>query len=507
MEAPYSCDDDAEAIKESLDELLFSIESSSSFDTGGKCPVCPLPGLNISGVGSIGLPLNEDTAKYIIRVCHQAPYGNGEDTKKNPRLRGPVYHCHCVPKEAAVGAELYKLLIYEEGAMFKAHQEYADVMHEVQPITSGYRLVIVYYFVQTSPGPEQTAARLLGEKNEIGKVLAAWDRGIRKGVQDTPKFLTYQLDHEYTDTSLNLASLKGLDKVKANCLVDVCSRNDIGCHLASCEKSTSGAYEDSGSDGSDHHYINDEISSSLKLKRMVDVDGTLLAKDIALDEDDFIIQQDSFEDIQWPLRAAILLNRQDLFEESLRTKSLISDKAFFAIRHGFTKFKLTVTHAESRSQTIRPVTSEDGVKAAEMAIMFSNKYVLKKYVAIRAGNEFSSTDLISEPENIAILLQNPQQKEKWGLHTALLSRVVQAVDSIDKAAFLGFFLPCLKRLAGELSATPAHINRYEAFSQLILETYQKRYINPRPAKGDWECEPEGCGCNDCTKLDRFLLDP
>lgn len=209
---------------------------------------------------------------------------------------------------------------------------YADVMHEVQPVTSSYRLVIVYNLVQTSHGPMQSAAALLGERNELGQVFAAWDRGIKKGTNGEPSFLVYQLDHEYTEASLNVSSLKGFDKVKADCLVEMCSRTNVGFYLASCEKMErsgceSGGYgydDDEAEDEDDedrtgHHAIEDVIESNLELKRLVDVDGTLLAESIKLEEDDFVrddpfVREPDHEDYQgymgnWGPRCHPLLPR------------------------------------------------------------------------------------------------------------------------------------------------------------------------------------------------------
>lgn len=123
---------------------------------------------------------------------------------------------------------------------------YADVMHEVRPVISGYRLVVVYNLAQTSPGPMPSAAKLFGQKNEVTKVLAAWHRGVRKRNHSAPLFLAYKLDHEYTEASLNLNSLKGLDKTRVDCLIQGCRQNDVGIYLASCEKAESGGCENGG---------------------------------------------------------------------------------------------------------------------------------------------------------------------------------------------------------------------------------------------------------------------
>lgn len=120
---------------------------------------------------------------------------------------------------------------------------YADVMHEVRPVTSGYRLVVVYNLVQTSPGITQSAATVFGESIKLSKMLAAWHRGVKKPNVSAPAFLAYKLDHEYTEASLNLDSLKGLDKIKVDCLVQSCSQSDVGIYLASCEKMQCGSCE------------------------------------------------------------------------------------------------------------------------------------------------------------------------------------------------------------------------------------------------------------------------
>jgi len=143
-----------------------------------------------------------------------------------------------------------------------------------------------------------TAAHLLHEKNAMRQTLAAWHRGIKKGNRTAPRFLVYQLDHEYTEASLGLDSLKGLDKARADFLMEVCAQTSVGFYLASSEKKESGGCEDGEygcSDGqSGFHPIEEVVDSSLELKRMVDLDGTLLAESLSLAEDDFI-QEDAFE--------------------------------------------------------------------------------------------------------------------------------------------------------------------------------------------------------------------
>ena len=122
--------------------------------------------MDATGYGTVGLPLTETTAKAIISVCHRAPFGKGilllwrnlrrlpadectgsgtiinESVRKTWELHPTNFkfvnsnwdpsvqrtaraaaHELGYAEGASINAELYKLLLYEEGAMFKAHQE------------------------------------------------------------------------------------------------------------------------------------------------------------------------------------------------------------------------------------------------------------------------------------------------------------------------------------------------------------------------------------------------
>lgn len=129
-------------------DALSEIKSGGEFAAIDHCPGEFKPEIHVQGVGDIQLPLSEEQARKIIEQAHQAPYGKGSETLvdvsvrrtfeidpgsfeiRNPdvwnrwvkhfterltRKRGVAGH--------PVQAELYKMLIYEEGAMFKAHTE------------------------------------------------------------------------------------------------------------------------------------------------------------------------------------------------------------------------------------------------------------------------------------------------------------------------------------------------------------------------------------------------
>lgn len=74
----------------------------------------------------------------------------------------------CLPSEH-MGGEVYlrhgqKQRIFETGPVsafgLSALAWYSDVQHEINPVTSGYRLVFTYNLVQNQDEPKQSAAAL-----------------------------------------------------------------------------------------------------------------------------------------------------------------------------------------------------------------------------------------------------------------------------------------------------------------------------------------------------------
>ena len=128
-------------------DILQSLkETPGKFATDGILQ-CPLPGLVVDGVGPICLPLCSSTAKKIIEVARQAPFGLGEKTIidesvrkswqidpskitiKNPKFLSWLESLVLKVKSELgcdsnlVTANFYKLLLYEEGGHFKPHTD------------------------------------------------------------------------------------------------------------------------------------------------------------------------------------------------------------------------------------------------------------------------------------------------------------------------------------------------------------------------------------------------
>lgn len=148
-ELSQSGDKYEDPLKRLVLQHILSVESSGSFATSRTYKEYVQPGISVDGVGRIGLPLSHSDAKSLIKVSRQASCGKGTKTVIDNKVRetweidgdkvcfenkaweswfqGVVQQ---VARELRVAggaenvkAELYKMLIYEDGAMFKPHKE------------------------------------------------------------------------------------------------------------------------------------------------------------------------------------------------------------------------------------------------------------------------------------------------------------------------------------------------------------------------------------------------
>src|SRR3981081_3414663 len=75
-----------EELSEELSQALSKIDRPGSFCASGSAPAV-LPGLEVEGLGPVGLPLTAAQAKALKKHCHQAPYGKGEKTVVDTKVR------------------------------------------------------------------------------------------------------------------------------------------------------------------------------------------------------------------------------------------------------------------------------------------------------------------------------------------------------------------------------------------------------------------------------------
>jgi hypothetical protein len=259
-----------------------------------------------------------------------------------------------VPAGGALRAELHNLLVYGPGQFFAPHQDsekadgmvgtlvvmlpstfrgggfviehhdeqvryggsrdrlslvafYADCRHEVERVTSGYRVVLTYNLLLDGV----TAAG----RSPIGRPVEAMVRHLRDyfatprpenrlaaGSEGPPDRLVYLLDHEYTQSGLGWQGLKNGDAARAALLRACAARLDCEIALAladvhevwSCEDDYDGGRsswgrrrwrddddddDDDGDDGGDgDHTLVELCDSDLELRHWVGATGERLTR-------------------------------------------------------------------------------------------------------------------------------------------------------------------------------------------------------------------------------------
>ena len=133
------------AVAEALVEILQNVERPGDFYASGKTEIFA-PRLEVEAVGPISLPLLPFQAEQLVAIAERAPYGRGEETLVDTEIRRTwqinadkvriegrswaqtldaiVARCAAgLGVTDPVSAELYKLLVYDEGSFFVDHRD------------------------------------------------------------------------------------------------------------------------------------------------------------------------------------------------------------------------------------------------------------------------------------------------------------------------------------------------------------------------------------------------
>jgi len=256
-----------------------------------------------------------------------------------------------------VEAEFYKLLIYDEGSFFVQHRDtekvagmfatlilvlpsvsaggqlvvrhkdregrlelrcedpaelafaafYADCVHEVMPVTSGYRMALVYNLVRRGAGHVPEPPDHSTELDTVAALLKDWADGKHSPDDDSPEKLIYPLEHAYTPAELGFEALKGADAAIAKVVAMAALRSGCDLHLALVSVEESGSAEHTGysrswrnrSDDDDDEFevgeINDRTVTASDWRRP---DGEQSPLTVIPVEDDEFSPPEAFEDLE-----------------------------------------------------------------------------------------------------------------------------------------------------------------------------------------------------------------
>jgi predicted 2-oxoglutarate/Fe(II)-dependent dioxygenase YbiX len=321
-------------ITTSLAALLSTVSRSGDFFVSGRVEIFA-PRLEVDGVGPIALPLLPAQAGELIAVAERAPYGRGEETLVDTSVRrtwqigadrvrlGGRHWAQTQDTILArvaeglgvsepIRAELYKLLVYDQGSFFVSHRDtekapgmfatlvvtlpsvsaggelmvrhkgrevrldlhcdepseaafaafYCDCVHEVLPVTSGCRLAMVYNLVRNEKELPVKPPDYEREQTRAAALLRAWAADTPSpGASDPPAKLVYPLEHAYTPAELGFGALKGTDAAVARVLGVAAPQAGCDLHLALLSIGEYGAAEYTGDFGSRSRWSEPELEA------------------------------------------------------------------------------------------------------------------------------------------------------------------------------------------------------------------------------------------------------
>ena len=355
-----------------LPDLLRTVTRPGGFSTHGRLEAHP-PSLEVKGVGRVPLPLVALQVPGLVAVAERAPYGKGQETRVDTSVRRTwqiaasrvtlggrhwAATLDDIVARAALGlgaagkvrAELYKLLVYDDGSFFVGHRDtekaagmfatlvvvlpseyqggelvvrhegheeaydlrttdlsevtfaafYADCLHEVKPVTKGCRLVLVYNLLRSDKG---ATPRPPSYDTQIAAIAARF----RSWGEETNR-IVYPLSHAYTPAELSLAALKNGDAAIAPVLFAAAEAAACEVALALLTIEESGSAENEGGgwhrrrrswgDDGDDFTIGEVFDSSSTLGDWRRADGTARPMGVSKLRDEELSPPDAFKDAE-----------------------------------------------------------------------------------------------------------------------------------------------------------------------------------------------------------------
>ena len=235
----------------------------------------------------------------------------------------------CPPEHTS--AQLYKLLVYEPGGFFAPHRDtekvdgmvatlvvslpvagaggelvirhgereavvdlcttepselafaafYADCVHEIRPVTAGYRIVLVYHLVVRGAAALvlRAAPDYAAQEDQLAAQLRSWEAASAAGDK-----LVWLLEHRYSEAGLSFDGLKNADAALGRVFARAAQRVDHALYAAILSIYEWGTVDESGDfpdwddpedyDWDDEDWDEEQIVSTRELLGLVAPDGS-----------------------------------------------------------------------------------------------------------------------------------------------------------------------------------------------------------------------------------------
>ena len=106
---------------------------------------------------------------------------------------------------------------------------YADCQHEVEMVTKGYRLCLIYNLMYQGLDECPTPADNQAQVSAIVSAMKQWQEDIESN--DCPDMMTYLLEHKYCEVSLSFRLLKNGDRAVADVLAQAKAEVDFDVYV------------------------------------------------------------------------------------------------------------------------------------------------------------------------------------------------------------------------------------------------------------------------------------
>jgi hypothetical protein len=192
---------------------------------------------------------------------------------------------------------------------------YADCEHEIRSLRKGHRLCLVYNLtLGRSKKKRITAPHTAEHVEEISELLGNWAQDESAGK------LVFTLDHQYTKDGLVWDALKGVDRARAQVLVEAAQKADCHVYLAlltywQCGSAEDGEYgygygyrrrggwyddedEDEEEEEAGDYEMGEILDSSLTAEHFIDSEGRPLEIEELPVKEEELLDPDELESVE-----------------------------------------------------------------------------------------------------------------------------------------------------------------------------------------------------------------
>lgn len=177
---------------------------------------------------------------------------------------------------------------------------YTDVMHEIKPIESGYRLALSYNLIHTTTSLRPALTDTTQSIQRLRHILRSWRQQISD--EDSPEKIIYLLQHRYSHANYRGSALKGSDAQVVAIVESVGKELGFRVGLALVECHLRGGADDGGNtyhpppawrlssddeppDSDDLEFL-EVYEKTMTITELVDLDGRPLKKKLKLTDED-----------------------------------------------------------------------------------------------------------------------------------------------------------------------------------------------------------------------------